>query len=143
MVRSQGTAIPPPVKHPKIGSDRRERPKTPGTKIPTMAPAGSVLPAGTPPKVGKGHRRTGKAGKGSTPDKTASSPAGQEGPAIPIPGGQEDTNRPGTAAQEGPASPIPGGQEDTNRPGTAAQEGPASHTTDGQEGTASHRSGGD
>ncbi|KAJ1150657.1 hypothetical protein NDU88_003447 [Pleurodeles waltl] len=112
--RSQGTASPPPEKHPKIASARRERPKTPGTKIPTLAPAGSRVPPGTPPKVLKGHKRTGKGGKGSTPDKSGSRPAGQEGPTSPIPGVQEDTHRPDTAAQEGPASHVPGGQEDTH-----------------------------
>ncbi|KAJ1134733.1 hypothetical protein NDU88_001180 [Pleurodeles waltl] len=45
-----------------------------------MAPARSVETGGTPPKVGKGQRRTGKAGKGSTPEETTISPAGQEGP---------------------------------------------------------------
>ncbi|KAJ1161379.1 hypothetical protein NDU88_001866 [Pleurodeles waltl] len=67
--RSQGTPSPPPEKHPKVSSARRERPRTPGTKIPTLAPSGSGVPPGTPPKVSKGHRRPGKGGKGSTPDK--------------------------------------------------------------------------
>ncbi|KAJ1100792.1 hypothetical protein NDU88_005867, partial [Pleurodeles waltl] len=49
------------------------------------------VPPDTPPKVGKGHKRAGKGGKGSTPDKSGRRPAGQEGPTSPIPGVQEDT----------------------------------------------------
>ncbi|KAJ1136484.1 hypothetical protein NDU88_002900 [Pleurodeles waltl] len=96
---SQGTASPPPEKHPKLNSAQRKRPRTPGTEIPTLAPSGSGLPPGTPPKVSKGHRRPGKGGKGSTPDKSGSRPAAQECPTSPLPGVQEDTQRPRRAQQ--------------------------------------------
>ncbi|KAJ1216307.1 hypothetical protein NDU88_003911 [Pleurodeles waltl] len=118
--RSKETASPPPKKKAKKASARRKRPKTAGSKSTTLAPSGSGVPPGKPPKGGKGHRRAGKGGKGSTPDKSGSR----------------------RAAQEGPTSPIPGVQEDTHRPGTAAQEGPASEKTDVHEGPGSHMSGG-
>ncbi|KAJ1088159.1 hypothetical protein NDU88_001318 [Pleurodeles waltl] len=82
----------------------------------------------TPPKVGKGQKKSPKSGRSSTAEKTAIIPAAQEATANPIVTGQEATAR--VSAQEG--SPIVSGQEATAR--VSAQEG--SPIVSGQEATA-------
>ncbi|KAJ1137769.1 hypothetical protein NDU88_004165 [Pleurodeles waltl] len=129
VARSHSTASPPPVKHQKLASARRERGKTPATQAAPRGAGGSVYSAVTPPKVVKGHKKPGKSGRSSTAKKTAIIPAAQEGPASPIvAAAQEGPASPIVAAQEGPASPIV----------AAAQEGPASHSPAAQEDPASH-----
>ncbi|KAJ1118862.1 hypothetical protein NDU88_007049, partial [Pleurodeles waltl] len=51
VTRSQSTASPPPVKHQKLDSARRERGKTLAGKAAHKGPGGSVESAVTPPKV--------------------------------------------------------------------------------------------
>ncbi|KAJ1177180.1 hypothetical protein NDU88_002442 [Pleurodeles waltl] len=101
---SKGTASPPPGKKTKKAKGWREKTETAASTGTTLAPSGSGVPPGTSPKGGKGHRGSGKDGKGSTADKSGSRRAAQEGPTSPIPGVKEDTHGHGPPAQEGPAS---------------------------------------
>ncbi|KAJ1152283.1 hypothetical protein NDU88_005059 [Pleurodeles waltl] len=128
VTRSHSTASPPPVKHQKLDSAQREWGKTPASKATHKGPGGSVHSAVTPPKVGKGQKKSPKSGKSSTAEKTAIIPAAQEATASPIVTGQEATAR--VSAQEG--SPIVSGQEATARVST--HEG--SPIVSGQEATA-------
>ncbi|KAJ1133554.1 hypothetical protein NDU88_000037 [Pleurodeles waltl] len=130
VTRSHSTASPPPVKHQKLDSARWEWGKTPASKAAHKGPLGSVHSAVTPPKVGKGQKKSPKSGRSSTAEKTAIIPAAQEATASPIVSGQEATAR--VSAQEG--SPIVTGHEATAR--VSAQEG--SPIVSGQEATASH-----
>ncbi|KAJ1187289.1 hypothetical protein NDU88_004066 [Pleurodeles waltl] len=147
--RSHSTASPPPVKHQKLASARRERGKTPATQAAPRGPGWSVDSAVTPPKVGKGQKKPSKSGRSSTAEKTAIIPAGQEGPVSPIVAAQEATASPIVAAHEATASPIVAAQEATASPIVAAQEAatspivatqeaPASHSPAAQEGPSSH-----
>ncbi|KAJ1207455.1 hypothetical protein NDU88_002846 [Pleurodeles waltl] len=108
VTRSQSTASPPPVKHQKLDSARRERGKTLAGKAGHKGPGGSVEPAVTPPKVVKGQKKSPKSGKSSTAEKAAILPAAQDATASPIVTGQETTA--GVSAQEGPGSHRPAGQ---------------------------------
>ncbi|KAJ1129377.1 hypothetical protein NDU88_007748 [Pleurodeles waltl] len=123
---SQSTASPPPVKHQKLDSARRERVKTPAGKAAHKGPGGSVESAVSPSKVGKGQNKAPKSGKSSTAEKAAIIPAAQDATASPIVTGQVTTAR--VSAQEG--STIVTGQETTAR--VSAQEGPGSHSPAGQ-----------
>ncbi|KAJ1091998.1 hypothetical protein NDU88_005112 [Pleurodeles waltl] len=125
--------VPPPEKHQKLASARREWGKTPATKAAPRGPVGSVESAVTPSKVGKGDKNPGKSGKSSTAEKTAIIPAGQEATASPIPAAQEATASPIPAAQEATASPSPAAQDASASPSPAAQEA----STAAQEATAS------
>ncbi|KAJ1163247.1 hypothetical protein NDU88_003710 [Pleurodeles waltl] len=78
VARSQSTDSPPPVKHKRLASARRERGKKSATKSAPTGTIGSVDTAATPSKVGKGHSKTGKSGKISKADMTAGSPAAQD-----------------------------------------------------------------
>ncbi|KAJ1187969.1 hypothetical protein NDU88_004734 [Pleurodeles waltl] len=127
VTRSHSTASPP-VKHQKLDSARREWGKTPASKAAHKGPGGSVHSAVTPPKVGKGQKKSPKSGRSSMAEKTAIIPAAQEATASPIVTGQEATAR--VSAQEG--SPIVSAQEATSR--VSAQEG--SPIISGQEATA-------
>ncbi|KAJ1197624.1 hypothetical protein NDU88_001480 [Pleurodeles waltl] len=125
-----------------LDSARRERVKTPASKAAHKGPGGSVDSAVTPPKVGKGQKKSPKSGRSSTAEKTAIIPAAQEATArvsaqegSPIVTGQEAATA-RVIAQEG--SPIVTGQEATAR--VSAQEG--SPIVIGQEATASHCPGG-
>ncbi|KAJ1208027.1 hypothetical protein NDU88_003417 [Pleurodeles waltl] len=139
--RATAQPVPPPVKHQKLDSARREREKTPASKAAHKGPGGSVNSAVTTPKVGKGQKKSPKSGRSSTAEKTTIIPAAQEATASPIVTGQEATAR--VTAQE--ASPIVTGQEATARvtaqeasPIVTGQEATASHSPAGQEGPASH-----
>ncbi|KAJ1126579.1 hypothetical protein NDU88_004986 [Pleurodeles waltl] len=125
VTRSHSTASPP-VRHQKLDSARWERGKTPAGNTAHKGPGGSVDSAVTPPKVGKGQKKSPKSGKSSTAEKTAIIPAAQEATASPIVTGQEATAR--VSAQEG--GPIFTGQEATAR--VSAQEGPGIHSPAGQ-----------
>ncbi|KAJ1114721.1 hypothetical protein NDU88_002952 [Pleurodeles waltl] len=118
VARSQSMDSPPPVKHKKLASARRERGKKSATKAAPRGTVGSVEAAATPSKVGKGHSKTGKSGKISTADKTASSTAAQG-----------KTAR-STAPQDKTAT-SPTAQDKTAVSSTAAQDKTAS-TTAGQ-----------
>ncbi|KAJ1081648.1 hypothetical protein NDU88_001826 [Pleurodeles waltl] len=120
----------PPVKHQKLDSARGLRGKTPASKAAHKGPGGSVDSAVTPPKVGKGQKKSPKCGRSRTAEKTAIMPAAQEATASPIVTGQEAR----VSAQEG--SWIVTGQEDTAR--VSAQEATASHSPAAQEGPGSH-----
>ncbi|KAJ1114670.1 hypothetical protein NDU88_002905 [Pleurodeles waltl] len=126
VARSHSTDSPPPVKHQKLASARRERGKTPATKAAPRGPGGGVESAVTPSKVGKGHKKPGKSGKNSTAEKTAIIPAAQEATASTSP-----------AAQEAPASTSPAAQEATASTSPAAQEATASTSPAAQGATAS------
>ncbi|KAJ1215956.1 hypothetical protein NDU88_003562 [Pleurodeles waltl] len=121
----QHSQSPPPVKHQKFDSARRERGKTPASQAAHKGPGGSVDSAVTPPKVGKGQKKSPKSGRSSTADRTAIIPAAQEATASPIVTVQEATAR--VTAQE--ASPIVTGQEATAR--VTAQKATASHSPAG------------
>ncbi|KAJ1098535.1 hypothetical protein NDU88_003645 [Pleurodeles waltl] len=69
VTQSQGTASPPPVKHPKLESGRRDRVKTPGGKTTHKGPRGIAESAVTPPKVGKGQKKSAQPGVSSTAEK--------------------------------------------------------------------------
>ncbi|KAJ1129655.1 hypothetical protein NDU88_008021 [Pleurodeles waltl] len=129
---------PPPMKHQKLASARRERGKTPATQAAHRGTGGSVDSAVTPPKVGKGQKKGAKSGRSSTAEKTAIIPAVQKAPASPLVAVQEDPASHGPAAQEGPASHSPAVQEDPASRSPAAQEDPASHSPASQEDPASH-----
>ncbi|KAJ1170751.1 hypothetical protein NDU88_002623 [Pleurodeles waltl] len=90
---SLSTDSPPPVKHQKLASARRERGKTPATKAAPRGPGGSVESAVTPSKVGKGHKKPGKSGKSSTAEKTAIIPL----PRRPLPAQAQLPRRPAPA----------------------------------------------
>ncbi|KAJ1169546.1 hypothetical protein NDU88_001439 [Pleurodeles waltl] len=111
VTRSQSTASPPPGKHQKLDSARRERGKTPAGKAAHTGPRGSVESAVTPPKVGKVQKKSSKSGKSSTVEKAAILPAGQDATASPIVTGPETTAS--VSAQEG--STIVTGPETTAR----------------------------
>ncbi|KAJ1107211.1 hypothetical protein NDU88_004604 [Pleurodeles waltl] len=129
VARSHSKASPPPyVKHQRLDSARRERGKTPASKATQKGPGGSVDSAVTPPKVGKGQKKSPKSGRSSTAEKTAIIPAAQEATASLIVTAQDATTR--VTAQE--ASSIVTGQETTAR--VTAQE--ASPIVTGQEATA-------
>ncbi|KAJ1089562.1 hypothetical protein NDU88_002713 [Pleurodeles waltl] len=102
VARSHSTDSPPPVKHQKLASARRERGKTPATKATPRGTGGSVESAATPSKVGKGHKKVRKSGKSSTAEKTAIIPAAQEATACTTPAVQEATDT-SPAAQEATA----------------------------------------
>ncbi|KAJ1084126.1 hypothetical protein NDU88_004279 [Pleurodeles waltl] len=91
VTRSQSTASPPPVKHQKLDSARRETVKTPAGKAAHKGPGGSVESAVTPPKVVKGQKKSPKSGRSSTAEKAAILPAGQDATASPIVTGPETT----------------------------------------------------
>ncbi|KAJ1115667.1 hypothetical protein NDU88_003889 [Pleurodeles waltl] len=116
----------------KLDSAQRERVKTPASKAAHKGPGGSVDSSVTPPKEGKGQKKSPKSGRSSTAEKTVIIPATQEATASPIVTGQEATAR--VSALEG--SPIVTGQEATAR--VSAQEGSASHSPAAQKGPGSH-----
>ncbi|KAJ1097837.1 hypothetical protein NDU88_002953 [Pleurodeles waltl] len=142
--RSQSTASPPPVKHLKLESGRRDRVKTPGGKTAHKGPRGSSESAVTPPKVVKGQKKSAQSCKSSTAEKGAILPGGRDVTASTVVTGQETTA--GVSAQEGSSivtgqettagvstqegSSIITGQETTAR--VSAQEGPGSHSPAGQ-----------
>ncbi|KAJ1188414.1 hypothetical protein NDU88_005175 [Pleurodeles waltl] len=136
VARSHSTDSPPPVKHQKLASARRERGKTPATKAAPRGPVGSVESAVTPSKVGKGHKKPGKSGKSSTAEKTAIIPAAQEATARTSPVAQEPTASTSPAAQEPTAISSPAAQEPTASTSPAAQEPTASTSPAAQEPTA-------
>ncbi|KAJ1199439.1 hypothetical protein NDU88_003274 [Pleurodeles waltl] len=117
---------PPPVKHQRLDSARRERVNTPAGKAAHKGPGESLESAVTPPKVGKGQKKAPKSGKSSAAEKAAIIPAAQDATASPIVTSQKTTTR--VSAQEG--STIVTGQETTAR--VSAQEGPSSHSPAGQ-----------
>ncbi|KAJ1168823.1 hypothetical protein NDU88_000736 [Pleurodeles waltl] len=141
VTRSQSTASPPPVKHLKLESGRRDRVKTPGGKTAHKGPRGIAESAVTPPKVVRGQK---KSGKSSSAEKGAILPGGRDATASTVVIGQETTAR--VSAQEGSnivtcqettarvsaqeGSSIVTGQETTA--GVSAQEGPGSHSPAGQ-----------
>ncbi|KAJ1174394.1 hypothetical protein NDU88_006216 [Pleurodeles waltl] len=137
VARSHSTDSPPPVKHQKLASARRERGKTPATKAAPRGTGESVESAVTPSKVGKGHKKPGKSGKSSTAEKTAIIPDAQEATTSTSPPAQEDTTSISPAAQEATASTSPAAQEATASTSPAAQKATASTSTPGQEATAS------
>ncbi|KAJ1173989.1 hypothetical protein NDU88_005813 [Pleurodeles waltl] len=154
VTRSQGTASPPPVKHLKLESGRRDRVKTPGGKTTHKGPRGIAESAVTPPKVGKGQKKSAQPGVSSTAEKGGILPGGrdatastvvtgqettagviaQEGTSIVT--GQETTATAGVIAQEGTS--IVTGQETTATTGVSAQEGPGCHSPLGNEGPSCH-----
>ncbi|KAJ1193360.1 hypothetical protein NDU88_002658 [Pleurodeles waltl] len=113
VAQSHSTDSPPPLKHQKLASARRERGKTPATKAAPRGPGGSVESAVTQSKVGKGHKKPGKSGKSSTAEKTAIIPAAQEATASTSQAAQEATVSTSPAAQEATASTSPAAQEAT------------------------------
>ncbi|KAJ1152749.1 hypothetical protein NDU88_005524 [Pleurodeles waltl] len=128
VTRSQSTASPPPVKHLKLESGRRDRVKS----------------AVTPPKVVKCQKKSAQSGKSSTVEEGAILPGGRDATASTVVTGQETTagvsaqegrsivtgqeTTAGVSAQEGRS--IVTGQETTT--GVSAQEGPGSHSPAGQ-----------
>ncbi|KAJ1165278.1 hypothetical protein NDU88_005706 [Pleurodeles waltl] len=128
MTRSQGTGSPPPVKALKLESGRRDRVKTPGGKATHRGPKGTGESAVTPPKVGKGQRKSAQPVVSLTAEKGGIIPGGRDATASTVVTCQETTA--GVIAQEGPS--IVTGQETTA--GVSAQEGPSIIT--GQETTA-------
>ncbi|KAJ1137126.1 hypothetical protein NDU88_003539 [Pleurodeles waltl] len=142
VARSHSTASPP-VEHQKLDSAWWERRKTPASQAAHRGPGGSVDSAVTPPKVGKGQKKSRKSGRSSTAGKTAIIRAAQEANASPIVTAQEATPIPRVTAQEATArvtaqeataSPIVTAQEATASPIVTAQEATASHSPAGQEG---------
>ncbi|KAJ1096798.1 hypothetical protein NDU88_001929 [Pleurodeles waltl] len=127
VARSHSTDSPPPVKHQKLASARRERGKTPATKAAPRGTGGSVDSAATPSKVGKRHKKVSKSGKTAiipaAQEATATIPAAQEATAI-IPAAQEATASTSPAAQEATAT-SPAVQEATTSTSPAAQEATA------------------
>ncbi|KAJ1164826.1 hypothetical protein NDU88_005260 [Pleurodeles waltl] len=109
VARSHSTDSPPPVKHQKLASARRERGKTSATKATPRGPVGSVESAVTPSKVGKGHKKPGKSGKSSTAEKTAIIPDAQEATASISPAAEEAIVSISPAAQEATGSISPAG----------------------------------
>ncbi|KAJ1148877.1 hypothetical protein NDU88_001701 [Pleurodeles waltl] len=124
----QGTGSPPPVKALKLESGRRDPVKTPGGKTTHRGSRGIAESAVTPPKVGKGQRKSAQPSVSSTAEKGSILPGGRDATASTVVTGQETTAR--VIAQEGPS--IVTGQETTAR--VSAQEGPSIVT--GQETTA-------
>ncbi|KAJ1107811.1 hypothetical protein NDU88_005200 [Pleurodeles waltl] len=136
VTRSHSTASPPPVKHQKLDSARRERGKTPASKAAHKGPGGSVDSAVTPPK-----KKSPKSGRISTAEKTAIIPAAQEATTSPIVTGQEATARvtaqeasPIVTGQEATASHSPAGQEDPQATAQLTHEGPPATALLGNEG---------
>ncbi|KAJ1112546.1 hypothetical protein NDU88_000808 [Pleurodeles waltl] len=137
---SQSTASPPPVKHLKLESGRRERVKTPTGKTAHKGSGGSAESAVTPPKVVKGQKKSPKSGKSSTEEKGAIFPAGRDATASTVVTGPETTAR--VSALEG--SSIVTGQETTARvsalEGSSIVTGPeTSASVSDLEGPGSHR----
>ncbi|KAJ1157341.1 hypothetical protein NDU88_010055 [Pleurodeles waltl] len=132
VTQSQGTASPPPVKALKLESDCRDRVKTPGGKTTHRGPRGIAESAVTPPKVGKGPKKSAQPGVSITAEKGGILPSGRDATVVT---GQETTARviaqEGTSIVTGPTS-IVTGQETTAR--VSAQEGTSIVT--GQETTA-------
>ncbi|KAJ1139526.1 hypothetical protein NDU88_005897 [Pleurodeles waltl] len=126
--QSQGTGSPPPVKALKLESGRWDRVKTPGGKTTDMGSKGIGESDVTPPKVGKGQRKSPQPVVSVTAEKCAIISGGRDTTASTIVTGPETTAR--VTAQEGPS--IVTGQETTA--GVTAQEGPIIVT--GQETTA-------
>ncbi|KAJ1124659.1 hypothetical protein NDU88_003108 [Pleurodeles waltl] len=131
VTRSQGTGSPPPVKALKLESGRRDRVKTPGGKTTHMGAKGIGESAVTPPKVGKGQRKSAQPVVCVTAEKGAIIPGSRDTTASTVVTGQETPTTAGVTAQEGPS--IVTGQETTA--GVTAQEGPSivpgQETTDG------------
>ncbi|KAJ1144220.1 hypothetical protein NDU88_010521 [Pleurodeles waltl] len=154
VARSQSTDSPPPVKHKKLSSARRERGKKSATKAAPRGTVGSVETAATPSKVGKGHSKTGKSGKSSTVDKSASSTAAQDktatSPAAQDPAASSTAAQDKTAAspaaqgKTAASSPTaqdktatsPATQDKTAASSTAAQDKTAASSTAAQDKTA-------
>ncbi|KAJ1087922.1 hypothetical protein NDU88_001081 [Pleurodeles waltl] len=128
MTRCQSTASPPPVKHLKLESGRRDRVKTPGGKTAHKGPRGIAESAVTPPKVVKCQKKSAQSGVSITAEKGGILPGGRDATASTVVTGQETTT--GVIAQEGRS--IVTGQETTA--GVSAQEGRSIVT--GQETTA-------
>ncbi|KAJ1082859.1 hypothetical protein NDU88_003023 [Pleurodeles waltl] len=128
VTRSQGTDSPPPVKALKLEIERRDRVKTPGGKTTHMGSKGIGESAVTPPKVGKGQRKSAQPVVSVTAEEGAIIPGGRDPTPSTVVTGQEASAR--VTAQEGPS--IVTGQETTA--GVTAQEGPSIVT--GQETTA-------
>ncbi|KAJ1196724.1 hypothetical protein NDU88_000589 [Pleurodeles waltl] len=146
VTRSQSTASPPPVKHLKLESGRRDRVKTPGGKTAHKGPRGIAESAVTPPKVVKCQKKSAQSGNSSTAETGAILPGGRDATASTVVTGQETTARVRVSAQEGRSTvtgqettagvcaqegrSIVTGQETTT--GVSAQEGPGSHSPAGQ-----------
>ncbi|KAJ1092694.1 hypothetical protein NDU88_005804 [Pleurodeles waltl] len=136
VARSHSTDIPPPVKHQKLASARRERGKTRATKAAPRGTGGSVDSAATTSKVGKGHKKLSKSGKSSAAEKTAIISAAQDATAI-IPAGPDRTASTSPAGPERTASTSPTGQERTASTSPAGPERTASTSPARPERTAS------
>ncbi|KAJ1198076.1 hypothetical protein NDU88_001920 [Pleurodeles waltl] len=121
VTRSQFTGSPPPVKALKLESGRRDPVKTPGGKTTHRGSRGIAESAVTPPKVGKGQRKSAQPSVSSTVKKGGILPGGRDATASTVVTGQETTAR--VSAQEGPS--IVTGQETTATSGVSAQEGPS------------------
>ncbi|KAJ1200225.1 hypothetical protein NDU88_004051 [Pleurodeles waltl] len=119
VTRSQGTASPPPVKALKLESGRRDRLKTPGGKTTHRGHRGIAESAVTPPKVGKGQKKSAQPGVSTMAEKGSILPGGRDATASTVVTGHETTAR--VIAQEGTS--IVTGQETTAR--VFAQEGPS------------------
>ncbi|KAJ1171676.1 hypothetical protein NDU88_003534 [Pleurodeles waltl] len=128
VTRSQGTASPPPVKHLKLASGRRDSVKTPGGKTTHKRPRGIAESAVTPPKVVKCQKKSAQPRESSTAEKGSILPGGRDATASTVVTGPETTAR--VSALEGPS--IVTGPETTA--GVSALEGPSIVT--GQETTA-------
>ncbi|KAJ1165018.1 hypothetical protein NDU88_005448 [Pleurodeles waltl] len=136
VTRSQGTGSPPPVKALKLESGRRDRVKTPGGKTTEMGFKGIGESAVTPPKLGKGQRKSAQPVVSVTAEKGGIIPGGRDTTTSTVVTGQETTatagviaqeTTAGVTAQEGPS--IVTGQETTA--GVTAQEGPGCHSPGG------------
>ncbi|KAJ1216224.1 hypothetical protein NDU88_003830 [Pleurodeles waltl] len=108
---SQSTASPPPVKHKKLDSARRERGKTPAGKAAHKGSRGECRVSCDSYQGGEGQKKSPKFGKSSTAEKAAIFPAGQDATASPIFTGPETTAR--VSALEG--STIITGPETTTK----------------------------
>ncbi|KAJ1190557.1 hypothetical protein NDU88_007295 [Pleurodeles waltl] len=83
VARSQGTGSPPPVKALKLECGRRDRVKTSGGKTTHMGSKGIGESAVTPPKVGKGQRKSAQPVVSITAEKGAIIPGGETQPPAP------------------------------------------------------------
>ncbi|KAJ1116558.1 hypothetical protein NDU88_004768 [Pleurodeles waltl] len=119
VTQSQGTASPPPVKALKLESGRRDQLKTPGGKTTHRGPRRIAESAVTPPKVGKGQKKSAQPGVSITAEKGGILPCGRDATTSSVVTGQETTAI--GIAQEGPS--IVTGHETTTR--VIAQEGPS------------------
>ncbi|KAJ1190176.1 hypothetical protein NDU88_006914 [Pleurodeles waltl] len=128
VTRSQDSGSPPPVKALKLESGRRDPVKTSGGKTTHRGSRGIAEAAVTPPKVGKGQRKSAQPGVSITTEKGGILPGGRDATARTVVTGPETR----VLAQEGPS--IVTGQETTATAGLSAQEGPSIVT--GQETTA-------